>query len=264
LVKPFPELSAQCSRSAKHDAAEGGNIILQEKKMKKSWKKNLKMFWKGWGFSIFMALIMASSFKSAIADWNIVPTGSMKPTILEGDRIFVNKLAYDLKIPYTTMHLADWGDPQRGDIVVFYSPAEGTRLVKRVVGIPGDSIAMRNNQLIINGEKVTYEAIDDAKMNDLLRGMDSMSFGFMENLSRIVHPIMITPLLPALRSFGPVTIPEGKYFMMGDNRDDSADSRYFGFVARDRIVGQATSIVISLDINNHYRPRWERFFTELP
>jgi signal peptidase I len=232
--------------------------------VKNNWKTNLKKFWKGWSFSIFVALMMATSFKSAIADWNIVPTGSMKPTILEGDRIFVNKLAYDLKIPYTTLHLAGWGDPRRGDIVVFYSPADGKRLVKRVVGLPGDSIAMRNNQLIVNGEKITYEPIDDAKMNDLLLGLHSVSFGFMENLSRTRHPIMITPLLPALRSFGPVTIPEGKYFMMGDNRDNSADSRYFGFVERSRIVGQATAIVISLDLSNHYRPRWERFFTALP
>jgi len=78
------------------------------------------MFWKGWGYSIVVALILATSFKSAIADWNIVPTGSMKPTIVEGDRIFVNKLAYDLKIPYTTWHIAEWSDPQRGEIVVFY------------------------------------------------------------------------------------------------------------------------------------------------
>ena len=88
--------------------------------MKNNWKKQLKVFWKGWGYSILAALIIATSFKSAIADWNIVPTGSMKPTIVEGDRIFVNKLAYDLKIPYTTWHIAEWGDPQRGEIVVFY------------------------------------------------------------------------------------------------------------------------------------------------
>ena len=93
--------------------------------MKNNWKKKLKMFVKGWGYSIFVALVIATSFKSAIADWNIVPTGSMKPTILEGDRIFVNKLAYDMKIPYTTFHIAKWSDPQRGEIVVFYSPSDG-------------------------------------------------------------------------------------------------------------------------------------------
>ncbi len=232
--------------------------------MKKNWKTNLKLFWKGWGYSIFVALIIATSFKSAIADWNIVPTGSMKPTILEGDRIFVNKLAYDLKIPYTTLHIAEWGDPQRGDIVVFFSPADGKRLVKRVIGIPGDSIAMRNNQLIINGEKIKYEPINDSIMNDFSLSMDANQNGFIENLSHTRHPVMNTPQRPSLRSFSPVTIPEGEYFMMGDNRDNSADSRYFGFVERNRIVGQATSIVISLDINNKHHPRWKRFFTGLP
>lgn len=232
--------------------------------MKESWKTNLKIFWKGWGYSIFVALIIASSFKSAIADWNIVPTGSMKPTILEGDRIFVNKLAYDLKIPYTTLHIAEWGNPQRGDIVVFYSPADGKRLVKRVIGIPGDSIAMQNNQLIVNDEKIAYEPIGDSEMNDLLLSMNANQYGFIENLNHTRHPVMITPQRPSLRSFGPVAVPEGKYFMMGDNRDNSADSRYFGFVKRNRIVGRATSIVISLDINNKHQPRWKRFFTDLP
>jgi len=232
--------------------------------VKNSLKKNIIMFWKGWGYSIFVALIIASSFKSAIADWNIVPTGSMKPTIVEGDRIFVNKIAYDLKIPYTTLHIAKWGDPQRGDIVVFYSPADGNRLVKRVVGIPGDSVAMRNDQLIINGENIKYVPINDKKMNDLLLSMDANQYGFIENLNRTRHPVMIAPQRPSIRSFDPVVIPDGKYFMMGDNRDNSADSRYFGFVERNRIVGQATTIVISLDIHDKYQPRWDRFFTDLP
>jgi signal peptidase I len=231
--------------------------------VKKSIKNNINTFWKGWGYSILVALIVSTSFKSAVADWNIVPTGSMKPTILEGDRIFVNKMAYDLKIPYTTSHLAEWGDPQRGDIVVFYSPVDGTRLVKRVVGISGDTIAMRNNRLIINGEKIKYESIKALKTDERPLGMDANQYGFIEVLSDTRHRVMISPQRPALRSFGPVTVPEGQFFMMGDNRDNSADSRYFGFVERRLVVGRATSIVISLDINNRHRPRWQRFFTDL-
>ena len=232
--------------------------------MKNNCKNKLKIFWKGWGYSILVALIIATSFKSAIADWNIVPTGSMKPTIVEGDRILINKLAYDLKIPYSTWHIAEWSAPQRGDIVVFYSPADSKRLVKRVVGIPGDSVTMQNNQLIINGKMLKYEPINHLKKKNLSHGRGANQYSFIENLSDTRHPVMITPQLPSLRSFGPVTVPKGKYFMMGDNRDNSADSRYFGFVNRSRIVGQATSIVISLDIDNHYQPRWERFFTALP
>src|SRR5947209_7594500 len=96
---------------------------------------------KFWNFirPIAILVIVLFAVRSSIADWNDVPTGSMIPTILEGDRIFVNKLAYDLKVPFTTKHIFTWGDPKRGDICVFFSPEpEGTRLVKRCVGIPGE------------------------------------------------------------------------------------------------------------------------------
>src|SRR5580698_3599272 len=106
--------------------------------------------------SFAFIFVILFAVRSSIADWNIVPSGSMIPTILEGDRIFVNKLAYDLKVPFTTWHLATWSNPQRGDIVVFYSPHDGTRLVKRVVGLPGDTVELRNEQLVINGSPVDY------------------------------------------------------------------------------------------------------------
>src|SRR5437667_11789572 len=107
---------------------------------------------------LIMALVLFAA-RSSFADWNKVPTGSMKPTILEGDRIFINKLAYDLKVPFTTWHIAEWSNPQRGDIVVFFSPHDGQRLVKRVIGLPGDTIELRNNALVINGDPVTYQPI---------------------------------------------------------------------------------------------------------
>lgn len=163
------------------------------------WKKHLKRFWKGWGGSLFIAIVIATSFKSAIADWNIVPTGSMKPTIVEGDRIFVNKLAYDLKVPYTTWHVAAWGDPQRGDIVVFYSPADGKRLVKRVVGVPGDTVAMRDDRLILNGEGVGYAPLKDAAGQTAGPGADAVHLVLSEQLAGHGHPVMITPGRPALR-----------------------------------------------------------------
>ena len=97
-------------------------------------------------------ILIVSSLRSALADWNDVPTGSMKPTIQEGDRVVVNKLAYDLKVPFTTIKIVKWDDPKRGDIVVLFSPVDGTRLVKRVVAIPGDQVEMRDNQLYINGQ----------------------------------------------------------------------------------------------------------------
>ncbi len=93
--------------------------------MKETWKKKLLVFWRGWGYSLIIAILIAATFRSAIAEFNDVPTGSMKPTILEGDRLLINKLAYDLKVPFTTWHIACWGHPDRGDIVVFFSPENG-------------------------------------------------------------------------------------------------------------------------------------------
>lgn len=232
--------------------------------MKSSINKKLIVFWKSWGLSLLIALVIATSFKSAIADWYVVPTGSMKPTIVEGDRVFVSKLAYDLKVPYTTWHIAEWKAPQRGAIVVFRSPVDGTRLIKRIVGLPGDTLAMVNDQLVINGRKLAYEPVGRLVGNDFPANGDSIAYEYNEDLHGSRHPVMFLPQRRAMRSFGPVTIPEGKYFMMGDNRDNSADSRYFGFVDRSLILGQARYVVVSLDINHHYRPRWERFFTALP
>ena len=232
--------------------------------MRKSWKAHVSVFLKGWIGSILIALLIATSIKSAIADWNVVPTGSMKPTIVEGDRIFINKLAYDLKVPYTTWHLAQWDNPKRGDIVVFFSPADEKRLVKRVIGLPGDSIAMSRNRLFINGKMMSYEKVGPQKTDTATRKENARRRILIENLEGRKHPMAVLPFAPSIKSFGPVIVPEGHYFMMGDNRDNSADSRYFGFVARNRIVGRANAIVISLDIHDHHRPRWKRFFTWLP
>jgi signal peptidase I len=230
--------------------------------MDKKWKKRLLLFYRGWGFSLIIAILIATSFKSAIADWNDIPSGSMKPTILIGDRIFVNKLAYDLKLPYTTWHLAQWADPERGDIVVFYSPNDGKRLVKRVVGLPGDIIAMYKNQLFIDGVGIKYEPLDNEIINQIAPARQSQHFFFTENLAGKKHPVMFTSLRPSLYSFGPVIVPKGKYFMLGDNRDNSADSRFFGFVDRKLIVGRASAVVISRD-ESFLHPRWNRFFQTL-
>src|SRR5512142_1530848 len=115
-------------------------------------RSRARAWWKQEIRPLLIVALVVCSVRSSIADWNDVPSGSMKPSIIEGDRIFVNKLAYDLKVPFTTWHLAQWGNPQRGDIVVFYSPANGVRLVKRVVAVPGDTVELRNDKLIINGK----------------------------------------------------------------------------------------------------------------
>jgi signal peptidase I len=211
---------------------------------------------------LIFALVLFS-VRSSLADWNDVPTGSMKPTILEGDRVLVNKLAYDLKVPFTTWHVAEWANPKRGDIVVFFSPHDGTRLVKRVVGLPGDVIELRNEQLIINGGRVDYASLSPEVSSQLSESEQQQSLFATEELTDHSHAVMAIPSLPARRNFGPVRVPEGDYFMMGDNRDNSFDSRYFGMVERNRIVGKATDVVISLDKNDYWLPRLHRFFTPL-
>jgi len=211
---------------------------------------------------LVMALVLFS-IRSSLADWNDVPTGSMKPTILEGDRVFVNKLAYDLKVPFTTWHLAEWGNPQRGDIVVFYSPKDETRLVKRVVGLPGDVIELRDEQLIINGKPVENTPAGAGIAEQLSADEQLQSQFATEQLPTHTHAVMAIPSLPAKRTFGPVQVPAGQYFMMGDNRDNSFDSRFFGTVERKRIVGKATDVVLSLDKTEGWLPRSGRFFKPL-
>jgi signal peptidase I len=231
--------------------------------MKDGIKKRISEFAKGWAGSLIIAFLVATSIKSALADWYVVPTGSMKPTIMEGDRIFVNKLAFDLKIPYTTTHLSTWDNPERGNIVVFYSPKDNKRLVKRVIGLPGDLISMDENRLYINGDEIPYEHSEcPAVMKDPMEQINRLSF-FKERLPGLTHEIMVTYDQPAMRSFPPISVPQGYYFMMGDNRDNSADSRYFGFVERSRILGRATTIVMSLNPDRYYKPRWDRFFNKL-
>jgi signal peptidase I len=214
-----------------------------------------------WRQEIRPLLIMAVvlfSIRSSLADWNDVPTGSMKPTILEGDRVFVNKLAYDLKVPFTTWHITAWDNPQRGDIVVFFSPHDGQRLVKRVIGLPGDTVELRNEQLVINGQPVNYAPPDPKIAGQLPAAERDRGIFATEQLPACAHAVMAINGVPAMRTFGPVPVPAGRYFMMGDNRDDSFDSRYFGTVPREKIVGRATTVVLSFDKKNYWQPRWNR------
>jgi signal peptidase I len=205
-----------------------------------------------------LMILIVTSLRSALADWNDVPSGSMKPTIQVGDRVVVNKLAYDLKIPFTTIEIAKWGDPKRGDIVVLFSPQDGTRLVKRVVATPGDTIAMQDNELFVNGRAVRWKQI--ASSNDADQGRSIIA---IEALPGHSHKVMFSPERGALRWFEPQVVPPGQYFVMGDNRDNSNDSRYIGVIPREKIVGRATAVAFSVDRKHWYTPRLDRFFTAL-
>jgi signal peptidase I len=113
--------------------------------------------WRQWRVTVFVILFVVVPVKSSLADWNWVPTGSMNPTILEGDLIYVDKVAYDLRLPLTLHRLAQWSQPQRGDVVVCLSPDDGTRLVKRVIAGPGDTVELRDNVLLLNDRPLSYD-----------------------------------------------------------------------------------------------------------
>ena len=207
------------------------------------------------GFLTFMLCMVM--FRSAIADWNVVPTGSMQPTIQIGDRIMVDKAAYDLRVPLTHISLLHRADPQRGDIVVLDSATAGERLVKRVIGVPGDDVALLQNRLYINGTPASYQPIAVRGIRD---DREDPARYAVESVGAIHHAVRWSIAAQGhTNDFGPVKVPVGQYLLLGDNRDNSADSRYFGFFPRGEITGRATRVAVSLDPGNHYLPRSGRW-----
>jgi len=208
--------------------------------MKNLWKNNKS-------FIVFISLMLV--FRSAIADWNDVPTGSMKPTIVEGDRIIIDKLAYDINIPFIYQSIVKLADPKVNDIIIFESKAADKRLVKRVIGVPGDLVQMINNKLFINGEAADYQSI-----NHYLK---------QETIAKSSHKIQISNKHSPLTNFSPVVVPKDHYLVLGDNRNNSADSRVIGFVPRSEIIGKSNKVAFSLDYDNYFLPRLERFFLSI-
>ncbi|MEM8739395.1 MAG: signal peptidase I, partial [Planctomycetota bacterium] len=253
--------------------------------------------WRGWIRPLLTVILVVTALRSSLIDWNDVPTGSMIPTVAVGDRIVVNKLAYGLNPPFNgpivslplipasfpnpldPLPGAYWSAPQRGDIVTFWKPDTdiqeqpitdgGIRMVKRVVALPGDTVTLtpttqkfggrsfRFSKLTLNGEDATYTRHGPYTLVESILGHTRIvQYDRNDPVAMKRHP---RGLHPASLSFGPYTVPENQYLMIGDNRDNSADGRFFGGVELSEITGKAKFVAVSFK-GSFFRPNWSRFF----
>ncbi|BFT29803.1 signal peptidase I [Alteromonas sp. D210916BOD_24] len=194
-------------------------------------------------------ILFMFSFRSSVADWYHVPSGSMEPTIQVGDRVVVDKSAYTLKLPFTNVVIVNTGDIERGDIVIIDSTAADTRLIKRVIAIEDDTVQLKDNHLVINGEYASLTQLEGSQLKEQILG----------------HHRSIALASPSspISSFQQVKVPKDHILAMGDNRNNSLDSRYYGFFPIAEIQGRARSVAFSVDKDNRYLPRTERFFKPL-
>jgi signal peptidase I len=212
----------------------------------------MQPWWLDWTAGLFPVIIAVFFLRSFLVEPFKIPSGSMIPTLLVGDLILVNKFTYGLRLPVLNTKITEGDAPQRGDVMVFrYPPKPSLDYIKRVVGIPGDTVAYTNKRLTINGQPVATNSLPEFFDDDAMRYFKQ----FEETLGTHKHKVLNDDERPAfvpgadnfagregcLYTVEGVTckIPQGHYFMMGDNRDNSLDSRYWGFVPEQNIVGKA-------------------------
>lgn len=195
--------------------------------------------------SFFLGIFMLLAFRWSFADQYRVPSGSMEPNIQIGDHLAVNKMAYDFKVPFTDRILLRLSEPQRGDVVVFKWPVDPSMIfVKRLIGLPGDRVHIENGFITVNGQTLEHITLNPAKDHDSYR----------EHLGR--HAFEVQRLPPLARDEArDFVVPEESYFFMGDNRDNSLDSRAWGFVKREALKGKAIGVLWNI--------RFDRIFPRL-
>ena len=196
--------------------------------------ERLKQEIKEWVNALFTAAVIALVIQTFLLQAFKIPSGSMIPTLQIGDHILVNKFIYGVKIPYIKNPIIPVEEPKRGDIIVFRYPVEPDKdFIKRVIGIPGDIIQIKNKKIFVNDQPLPHD------------------------LGVYSDPHVISGQINPRDNFGPVTVPKDKYFVMGDNRDNSYDSRFWGFVDESDIKGKALIIYWSWD-SDDFDVRWKR------
>ncbi|VAW78902.1 Signal peptidase I [hydrothermal vent metagenome] len=193
-------------------------------------------------FPVILAVLLLRSF---LIEPFRIPSGSMMPTLLVGDFILVNKYAYGIRLPVLNKKVYQLGDPARGDVVVFRFPKQpSVDYIKRVIGVPGDRIAYKNKTLYINGEKIAQ--VPEGTYVGVGSGLSSSGADLRrEDLMGVKHDILVVPGIHGIST--DAVVPDGHYFVMGDNRDNSNDSRYWGFVPDENLVGKAFMIWMNWD-----------------
>lgn len=196
--------------------------------------------WAEYSKDFFPVLLLVFSLRSFLIEPFQIPSGSMIPTLAIGDYIVVNKFAYGIRLPIIKTKIIPIADPKRGEVVVFFPPNEKRYFIKRLVGLPGDTVSVQNNILYINGQRISQTLIGKSHSDNPSNCPDYIVA--KEQLAEKPHVMQKCDLAGNLSKEGTWQVPAGHYFMMGDNRDNSADSRYWGVVPDENIVGKAFAI----------------------
>lgn len=212
--------------------------------------------------SLLLFITLMFVFRSAVADWNYVPSSSMNPTLVAGDRVVVNKLAYNLRLPFTLAQIVRWSKPTRGDVITFDSPKDEVNLIKRVIALGGDKLEMRDNVLFLNGAEVKRTLVAESRDMPTEIGVTKPQI-WREQLAGRSYEVARLTSRNFMRDFDEVTVPAGHVMVMGDSRDNSNDSRFIGFIDIQRITGRAHHVAFSHDVGDYYIPRANRWWLPL-